>query len=86
MHNGRVSVKALEIIWHQLTMFNSHNTVHVDDNADNFSLNPNQGLKIIPYKINKYDNQLEILSLYLVNLASVQDFEEINHTNWQRDL
>ena len=44
-------VKPLELIWRKMPeYYNKHNTVHIDDLARNFALNPNAGLKVTPYK------------------------------------
>ncbi len=83
-NDGRkVSVKALEIIWNQFKNFNAHNTIHVDDNQGNFSLNPDQGLKISPFKVYQQDHELEYLEKYLVRIASEKDFINLNHKNWR---
>lgn len=79
-------VKALKIIWNQLKCFNSHNTVHVDDSAGNFSLNPRQGLKIKPFRIaHQHDCELKILGDYLVRLADSTDFNNHRHDDWRNE-
>ena len=76
--------KALEVIWHQLKCYNSHNTIHVDDLEDNFCLNPRQGLKIKSFKVGHQDDcELRVLGEYLVQLAKVEDFNEHSHENWR---
>ena len=76
--------KALEVIWHQLKCYNTHNTIHVDDLEENFSLNPRQGLKIKPFKVGHQDDcELRVLGEYLVRLAKVKDFNEYSHDNWR---
>jgi ubiquitin-like domain-containing CTD phosphatase 1 len=47
---GKHQVKALEIIWHHLPQFNKTNTIHLDDLARNFAMNPENGLKIPAFR------------------------------------
>lgn len=67
-----------------------HNTIHVDDLGRNFALNPNEGLKIAPFK-NAYtlsaaeDRELESLSIYLAHIAtSGSSFTVFKHKNWKK--
>jgi len=48
----RHQVKALELLWRALPQarWGPHNTVHVDDLARNFAMNPAAGLQIEPFK------------------------------------
>lgn len=46
----RHQVKPLQLIWHHLPVFSPKNTIHVDDLARNFAMNPKEGLKISPFK------------------------------------
>lgn len=47
---GKHQVKALDIIWTHLKQFSAKNTVHIDDLARNFAMNPQSGLKIAAFK------------------------------------
>jgi len=86
-------VKPLAILWQhsQLAGFNygPHDTVHVDDLARNFALNPQSGLKIKAYKhssVNRArDTELVPLARYLSAIAMrVSDFSTLNHRAWKR--
>ncbi|KAF8582275.1 ubiquitin family proteint [Ramaria rubella] len=83
------AVKALRIIWTHLPQFNERNTIHIDDLGRNFALNPNEGLKISPFK-DAYtaraaqDRELDKLARYLVFLAGVEDFRTVNHKDWKK--
>lgn len=54
----------------------------------NFALNPNEGLKISPFK-NAHteraaqDRELDRLARYLVHIADIEDFRSINHKVWR---
>jgi len=81
-------VKALELVWHRLPQFHAGNTVHVDDLARNFALNPQSGLKIRPYKnsteARHTDRELLYLSVYLALIAEHEkDFRGLRHDEWR---
>jgi len=85
------AVKALGIIWHHLPQFGPKNTIHVDDLGRNFALNPNEGLKISPFKDAHtpraaQDRELDRLSRYLVHIAGLEDFRTVNHKDWKKVL
>jgi len=77
-------VKALEIIWSKLPQFCSKNTLHVDDLARNFALNPKCGIKISPFKRNssRADTALLRLAQYLIKIAH-EDFSLLDHSQWE---
>jgi len=83
------AVKALRIIWMHLPQFNERNTIHIDDLGRNFALNPNEGLKISPFK-NAHteraaqDRELDKLARYLVHIAGSEDFRSLNHKDWKK--
>ncbi|EIN07108.1 HAD subfamily IIID h [Punctularia strigosozonata HHB-11173 SS5] len=88
-HGKNVShqVKALKIIWNHFPQFNAKNTIHIDDLGRNFALNPREGLKISAFKNAhteqaRNDRELAKLSRYLVHIASMDDFEAIDHKQW----
>lgn len=50
----------------------------------NFALNPNEGLKISPFKDAHtaraaQDRELDKLAHYLIQIAGIQDFRTVNH-------
>lgn len=83
-------VKPLKIIWKKFEMYNHKNTVHVDDLARNFALNPKNGIVIEPYKQSqmnhKTDKELKYLLEYLKSIANVKDVTQIKHQNWKKSL
>jgi ubiquitin-like domain-containing CTD phosphatase 1 len=83
-------VKALEIIWKKFPgRWDASNSIHVDDLSRNFALNPQSGLKILPFKnaqINgSVDRELYHLMRYLSLIAKYEtDFGQMNHKTWKR--
>jgi hypothetical protein len=53
-HVTRHKVKALSLVWRRLPQYGPHNTLHVDDLARNFALNPANGIKIKAYREDMY--------------------------------
>ena len=53
-HVTRHQVKALSLVWRRLPQYGPHNTLHVDDLARNFALNPANGIKIKAYREDMY--------------------------------
>ncbi|KAI0567230.1 Ubiquitin [Gracilaria domingensis] len=87
----RHEVKALEIIWRSFPEWNATNTIHVDDLAKNFALNPQSGLKIKPFRnaqvARHSDRELYMLDLYLKLIAEREtDFTSLNHNEWKKYL
>jgi ubiquitin-like domain-containing CTD phosphatase 1 len=97
----RHQVKPLHVIWHNLTRFycmhnirfSPKNTIHIDDLSRNFAMNPQQGLKILPFKnapgkftsyvVSRHsDKELLYITKYLLQLALVDDFETVSHKDW----
>jgi len=84
-------VKALDLIWSQYKHWDRSNTIHVDDLARNFAMNPRCGLKIRPYKhaLKNKSKDIELLGIarYLEAIAkNVTDFRTLNHNDWQKYL
>ncbi|QRV80288.1 NLI interacting factor-like phosphatase [Ceratobasidium sp. AG-Ba] len=46
-------VKALRVIWERFPQFGPENTVHIDDQNRNFTLNPSEGIRVPPFKLSK---------------------------------
>eukprot|EP00479_Gromia_sphaerica_P007145 TRINITY_DN2274_c0_g1_i1.p1 TRINITY_DN2274_c0_g1~~TRINITY_DN2274_c0_g1_i1.p1 ORF type:complete len:169 (+),score=24.04 TRINITY_DN2274_c0_g1_i1:203-709(+) len=84
-------VKALEVIWRKFPdHYNASNSIHIDDLGRNFALNPQNGLKISPYKKaheNRHtDKELMYLARYLVIIGQYSTFEELEHSRWKKFL
>jgi len=82
-------VKPLKVIWNHLPQFNAKNTVHVDDLSRNFALNPKEGLKISAFKdahsaAAAQDRELLRLGDYLVRIAEIPDFQNLDHRRWKK--
>jgi len=87
----RHQVKALELIWGKFSQWDAKNTIHVDDLARNFAMNPQSGLKIKAYrhahKNRSRDTELIYLAQYLVMIsANSNDFSALPHSNWKETL
>mmetsp|Transcript_50460 Transcript_50460/g.80359 ORF Transcript_50460/g.80359 Transcript_50460/m.80359 type:complete len:386 (-) Transcript_50460:117-1274(-) len=84
-------VKPLELIWRKFKgQYDERNTIHIDDLARNFALNPKQGLTIKPYKdayVNKHtDTELLHLTHYLLLIAKLDSLEGLDHNQWKAYL
>ncbi|ETO30689.1 ubiquitin-like domain-containing CTD phosphatase 1 [Reticulomyxa filosa] len=84
-------VKPLELIWRKYpAYYNEFNTIHIDDLARNFAMNPTCGLKILPYvnaaKNKDSDKELLYLTEYLLVIAKEQDFKGLKHDKWKQYL
>jgi len=81
-------IKPLELIWRKFPEFyGPHNTVHIDDLALNFVMNPQQCLKIKPYKNYKKnvkrDRELQGLTKYFLQIKDLKSFEHLDHNKWK---
>ncbi|ROJ62556.1 Ubiquitin-like domain-containing CTD phosphatase 1 [Anabarilius grahami] len=86
---GVVEVKPLGVIWGKYSEFyDRKNTIMFDDIGRNFLMNPQNGLKIRPFMkahLNREkDKELYKLSLYLKEIAKLEDFSGLNHKHWER--
>lgn len=80
-------VKPLQLIWSNHSKWSERNTIHVDDLAKNFVMNPSCGLECSPYdrKLYKKDKELLELAKYLEHLANKDiDFSTVNHSAWRK--
>ena len=81
-------VKALELIWSKLgDRYHSENTVHVDDLARNFAMNPNHGVKVKAFRLakNPMDDELLHLARYLINVAAMPTIDpHKSHKDWKK--
>jgi ubiquitin-like domain-containing CTD phosphatase 1 len=86
---GLLNVKPLKVIWDKFPDFyNSKNTIMFDDLKRNFLMNPQNGLRIEPYK-NAHSNrdkdqELMKLSIYLKKISKLDDFSELKHKYWYK--
>lgn len=92
---GVFNCKPLGYLWAQKfggerQRFGPHNTVMFDDLSRNFIMNPQQGLKIRPFRnahtSRSTDRELLRLALYLEAIASLDHFSELNHKRWESFL
>ncbi|EPQ57908.1 HAD IIID h [Gloeophyllum trabeum ATCC 11539] len=84
----RHHVKPLQIIWNRFPQYSAKNTIHVDDLARNFALNPRQGLKISAFKDAHTpramsDRELDKLAIYMVHIADLDDLNKVQHKDWK---
>lgn len=81
-------IKPLEVVWTLSEgLWGPHNTLHVDDDAKNFALNPKNGILVSPYRKSLFevDNELLLLSYYLKAVVSQPDFtDRANSGQWRR--
>lgn len=82
-------VKPLGVIWGKYPEFYSpKNTIMFDDIRRNFIMNPSNGLRIRPFRQahtnRETDRELLKLSKYLKKIASLEDFSELEHRNWEK--
>lgn len=86
---GVVNVKPLKVIWDKYPAFYSaKNTIMFDDLRRNFLMNPQNGLKIEPYK-NAHtnrdkDRELVKLGNYLSKISKLDDLSGLNHKYWHK--
>ena len=81
-------MKPLGVIWGKLPIYNSKNTIMFDDLRRNFLMNPQNGLKIKPFKkahLNRHsDNELLRLAQYLLDIAKLDDLSRLSHRSWEK--
>ncbi|XP_074601845.1 ubiquitin-like domain-containing C-terminal domain phosphatase 1 [Brevipalpus obovatus] len=85
---GLLRVKPLGVIWGKFPQYTSSNTIMFDDVRRNFLMNPQNGLRIEPfkeaYKNRHKDKELLYLSQYLKIIADYDDLSKLNHRLWTR--
>lgn len=88
---GVLNVKPLKVIW-DMEEFSEHysarNTIMFDDLKRNFLMNPQNGLRIEPYK-NAHtnrdkDKELMKLAVYLKKISKLEDLSGLKHRNWHK--
>ncbi|KAJ3356878.1 Ubiquitin-like domain-containing CTD phosphatase 1 [Allomyces javanicus] len=87
---GRMHVKALELIWARFPeTWTRATTVHVDDLSRNFALNPRNGIRVDPWfwsadAVAK-DEELPALAKYLTCVvAPAGDVTALDHRAWRQ--
>jgi len=86
---GLVNVKPLRVIWDKFPgKYSEKNTIMFDDLRRNFLMNPQNGLKIAPFKNahtnRSVDKELLKLADYLRKISKLDDFRTLNHKYWER--
>eukprot|EP01134_Creolimax_fragrantissima_P003905 CFRG3905T1 len=87
--HGVVNTKPLGVIWGKYPLvYNSDTTIMFDDIRRNFLMNPQNGLRIKPFRhapINQAtDTTLKKLAKYLVLIAQLESFGELDHGQWKK--
>ncbi|XP_022091896.1 ubiquitin-like domain-containing CTD phosphatase 1 [Acanthaster planci] len=84
---GMVDTKPLGVIWGKFEQYTSSNTIMFDDLRRNFLMNPQNGLKIRPFrqahKNRDKDKELLRLARYLEDIADLADLSHLNHKHWE---
>ena len=91
---GRQSVfdcKPLAYLWAHYPAFNAQNTIMLDDLRRNFVMNPQNGLRIRPFRngpTSREDDELFRLAGYLEAIAGLdgEAFAALDHSRWERHL
>lgn len=85
---GIVDVKPLGVIWGKYPQYDRNNTIMFDDLRRNFLMNPQNGLKIRPFreahKNRGTDQELVGLAKYLAVIAKLADLSGLRHSRWER--
>jgi len=85
---GLVDVKPLGVIWGKYPQYTKQNTIMFDDLRRNFLMNPQNGLKIRPFreahKNRTTDKELVGLAKYLTQIAKLEDLSELRHSRWEK--
>jgi len=87
---GLLDVKPLGVIWGKYPQYTKNNTIMFDDLRRNFLMNPQNGLKIRPFReahLNRdKDRELVGLAKYLTKIATLEDLSQLRHSRWERYL
>jgi len=87
---GIVEVKPLGVIWGKYSQYSSKNTIMFDDLRRNFLMNPQNGLKIRPFreahKNRTTDKELVGLAKYLEAISKLEDLSDLRHSRWEKYL
>ncbi|ELU09728.1 hypothetical protein CAPTEDRAFT_159759 [Capitella teleta] len=84
---GVIEVKPLGVLWGKYEQWNKTNTIMFDDLRRNFLMNPQNGLKIRPFRKAHFnrekDRELVKLTKYLKDIAPLVDLSPLNHRKWE---
>ncbi|EPS69935.1 hypothetical protein M569_04827 [Genlisea aurea] len=85
---GVFDCKPLGLIWAQFpTLYGAKNTIMFDDLRRNFVMNPQNGLKIKPFRKahsnRSSDRELVKLTEYLLDIAEMDDLSGLDHNKWE---
>jgi len=81
-------IKPLAVIWRKFdSAYNATNTIHIDDVVENFALNPQNGLRIDPFRdaltSRQTDKELFYLTQYLLLIGNLPTLEGLDHMRWK---
>lgn len=81
-------IKPLSVLWRKFeNTYHPSNTIHIDDVVENFALNPQNGLRIEPFKdalqSRQTDKELFYLTQYLTFIGQLPSLEALDHTRWK---
>jgi len=85
---GVYDTKPLGVIWGKFPdIYKKSATIMLDDLGRNFIMNPQQGLKIRPFRnapMNRHiDTELLLIGDYLTLIKELNDFSELDHGEWE---
>ncbi|XP_066973890.1 ubiquitin-like domain-containing CTD phosphatase 1 [Macrobrachium rosenbergii] len=84
---GVIEVKPLGVVWGKFKHYNQKNTIMFDDLRRNFLMNPQNGLKIRPFRQahqnRATDRELVRLASYLEDISALADISALNHSKWE---
>ena len=88
---GVFDCKPLGYIWQNFPgVYTPQNTIMFDDLSRNFAMNPQNGLKIAPFRkahvSRATDDELVRLARYLQGIARLPDLSDLDHRRWERWL
>lgn len=87
---GVIEVKPLGVVWGNFPEYTPKNTIMFDDLRRNFIMNPQNGLRIRPFRsahLNRHkDRELSRLSEYLRKIGKLEDLSGLNHKKWESYL
>ena len=80
-------MKPLAVVWGKYPHYGPGNTVMFDDLRRNFLMNPQNGLRIRPFRnaheARHTDQELLKLAAYLRDIASLTDLSRLRHSKWE---
>ncbi|KAG2239001.1 hypothetical protein Bca52824_089861 [Brassica carinata] len=87
LNNPNYKITALLDHLAMITFYSAQNTIMFDDLRRNFVMNPQNGLKIRPFRkahVNRdKDDELVLLTRYLLAIAELDDLSSLDHSRWE---